>query len=68
MVSKWPSLHGVAIGGRHSEKGKPEGFPIRRSPAMLPINRSSGQGVGMLVQLHFFLDDIFPNTLGKPIF
>lgn len=36
--------------------------------AMLPINRSSGQGVGMIVQLHFFLDDIFPNTLGKPIF
>lgn len=36
--------------------------------AMLPINRSSGTGMGAIVQVHFFLDDIFPNTLGKPIF
>jgi hypothetical protein len=36
--------------------------------AMLPINRSSGVGVGAIVQIHFFLDDIMPTTLGKPIF
>lgn len=36
--------------------------------AMLPINSSSGRGVGAIVQLHFFLDDILPTTLGKPIF
>lgn len=36
--------------------------------AMLPINRSSGTGVGAIVQIHFFLDDIMPATLGKPIF
>ena len=36
--------------------------------AMVPVNRSSGTGVGAIVQLHFFLDDIFPDTLGKPIF
>jgi hypothetical protein len=36
--------------------------------AILPINSASGRGVGVVGQLHFFLDDILPNTLGKPIF
>ncbi len=36
--------------------------------AMIPVNRQSGSSVGVIGQLHFFLDDIFPNTLGKPIF
>jgi hypothetical protein len=36
--------------------------------AMIPINRQSGTNVGAIVQLHFFLDDIDPHGLGKPIF
>jgi hypothetical protein len=36
--------------------------------AVIPVNRQSGMGVGVIAQLHFFLDDIFPNTLGRPIF
>ena len=36
--------------------------------AMIPVNRQSGTSVGVIAQLHFFLDDIFPNTLGRPIF
>src|SRR5262249_9554747 len=36
--------------------------------ALLPINAASGRGVGGIVQLHFYLDDIFPGSLGKPIF
>ena len=36
--------------------------------AMIPINRQSGTSVGVIGQIHFFLDDIFPNSLGKPIF
>ena len=32
--------------------------------AMIPVNRQSGTGVGAIAQLHFFLDDIFPNTIG----
>jgi len=36
--------------------------------ALIPINKASGKHVGVIAQLHFFLDDIFPNTLGKPIF
>ena len=36
--------------------------------AMMPVNRDSGDTVGITAQLHFYLDDIFPDTLGRPIF
>ena len=36
--------------------------------AIIPINRASGTGVGGIVQLHFYLDDIFPTTIGRPLF
>jgi hypothetical protein len=36
--------------------------------AVIPINRQSGTAVGFIAQLHFFLDDIFPNSIGRPIF
>ena len=36
--------------------------------AVIPINRQSGTVVGFIAQLHFFLDDIFPNSIGRPIF
>ena len=36
--------------------------------AMIPVNRDSGTGVGVIGQVHFFLDDIFPRSIGKPIF
>ena len=36
--------------------------------AVIPLNRDSGSGVGVVGQLHLFLDDIFPTTLGRPIF
>jgi len=35
---------------------------------MIPINRQSGTGVGVIAQLHWFLDDIFPTTIGRPLF
>jgi hypothetical protein len=35
--------------------------------AILPINTLSGKGLGGLVQLHFYLDDIFPKTIGQPL-
>lgn len=34
----------------------------------IPINDRSGEGVGILGILHFFIDDLFPDTLGRPIF
>jgi len=35
--------------------------------AMIPVNRQSGTSVGALAQLHLFLDDIFPDSIGKPL-
>jgi hypothetical protein len=35
--------------------------------AIVPVNRSSGTSIGALAQLHFYLDDIFPKTLGQPL-
>ncbi len=36
--------------------------------AQFPINRASGQHVGAVAVLDFFLDDIFPDSIGKPLF
>jgi hypothetical protein len=36
--------------------------------ALIPINRQSGTSVGVIAQLHFYLDDIDPRGIGKPIF
>ncbi|HLJ52934.1 MAG TPA: hypothetical protein VKT24_06070 [Rhizomicrobium sp.] len=35
--------------------------------AVLPVNHASGDNVGVRMQLHFYLDDIFPHSLGAPI-
>jgi len=36
--------------------------------AVVPVNNRSGNRVGWIAQLHFFLDDLFPTTIGRPIF
>ena len=36
--------------------------------ALLPINETSGKHPGVVAQLHVFLEDVFPQTLGRPIF
>ncbi|MCP3466081.1 hypothetical protein [Bradyrhizobium sp. CCGUVB23] len=36
--------------------------------ALIPINRQSGTHVGVIGQLHFYLDDIDPRGIGKPLF
>jgi hypothetical protein len=35
--------------------------------AVVPINRASGHGVGVQAQLHFFIDDLFPRSFGRPL-
>jgi hypothetical protein len=35
--------------------------------AMIPINGGSGHAVGAIFQVHWFIDDMFPHSLGKPI-
>ena len=36
--------------------------------AIIPVNRASGTGVGVIAQMHFYLDDLFPDSIGKPLF
>ena len=36
--------------------------------ALLPGNKATGQNVGFTVQFHVFFDDLFPHSLGKPLF
>ncbi len=35
--------------------------------AQIPVNRASGTSVGFLGQLHLYLDDMFPTTIGQPL-
>jgi hypothetical protein len=35
--------------------------------AQLPFNNASGSGVGYMAQVHFYLDDLFPRSLGRPL-
>jgi hypothetical protein len=49
---------GVLWSGRHMQLGL---------EAQIPMNRASGSSVGVLFQVHWFLDDLFPHTLGKPL-
>jgi len=34
---------------------------------IIPTNNLSGHGIGGVVQLHFYLDDLFPNSIGRPL-
>jgi hypothetical protein len=36
--------------------------------ATIPVNSATGGKTGVLLQLHFFLDDLFPRSIGKPLF
>ncbi|HEX2654309.1 MAG TPA: hypothetical protein VHN11_11750 [Xanthobacteraceae bacterium] len=49
---------GVIWAGQHFQVGL---------EAVVPVNRDSGRGVGVIGQLHLYLDDLFPKTLGQPL-
>jgi hypothetical protein len=36
--------------------------------AIVPVNERTGKNVGFRGVLHFFLDDLFPKSIGRPIF
>lgn len=36
--------------------------------AVVPINKRTGESVGVIGQVHFYLDDLFPRSLGRPLF
>ena len=35
--------------------------------ALIPANRADGSNVGVIAQFQLFFDDLFPNSLGRPI-
>ncbi|MHB1609819.1 MAG: hypothetical protein ACYCXX_14545 [Acidiferrobacter thiooxydans] len=36
--------------------------------ATIPVNRASGRGLGVILGVGFYLDDLFPHSLGAPLF
>jgi hypothetical protein len=36
--------------------------------AIVPVNDHTGHNVGVVAQLHFYVDDMFPHSLGRPLF
>ena len=36
--------------------------------AVVPLNAASGRDVGVLAQLHFYLDDVAPAVFSRPLF
>jgi hypothetical protein len=50
---------GVILAGKYFQVGV---------EAIVPINERTGTNVGVIAQLHFFLDDLFPHSLGRPLF
>ena len=36
--------------------------------AIVPVNSLSGSRTGLLFQVHFFIDDMFPRSFGRPVF
>ncbi len=50
---------GVIWAGQHFQFGV---------EAIVPINQRTGNNVGMIAQLHFYLDDLFPHSVGRPLF
>ena len=35
--------------------------------ALVPLNGSSGHGIGFIAQLHLYIDDLFPQSFGRPL-
>ncbi len=51
---------GVIWAGQHYQLG---------AEMLIPYgNSAQGRGIGGVVQVHFFLDDLFPRSIGKPLF
>lgn len=50
---------GIAWIGKYAELGL---------AAEIPVNSRSGEGIGVFALLHVFIDDLFPKSIGRPIF
>jgi hypothetical protein len=55
----WTVNPGIAWIGKFMELG---------AAAEIPMTSQSGTGIGVFVLVHLFLDDLFPGSIGRPIF
>ena len=55
----WTVNPGFAWIGKHLELG---------AAAEIPVNPRPDAGIGVFVLLHLFLDDLFPGSIGRPLF
>jgi hypothetical protein len=46
----------------------PDSAAALRPFALIPINSHTGNNVGVLAQIHFYLDDVLPKLFGKALF
>jgi hypothetical protein len=63
IVPGQPTTGTIAPGILYDEKTWQFGIE-----ALLPLNSATNTNIGVIAQMHFFLDHIFPDSLGKPLF
>jgi len=57
--TRWTAAPGVAYVANWGQVGV---------EALVPLNKAAGPNVGAVALVHFFFDDLFPTSIGKPIF
>jgi hypothetical protein len=57
--TSWTVNPGVLWVGKYLEVG---------AAAEIPVNPQPGAGVGVFALLHLFIDDLFPRSIGRPLF
>ena len=58
----------LAQGAAAEETAAPNEAVKFGAELIIPVNRLSGHGIGGVAQFHIYLDDIFPRSIGKPLF
>lgn len=53
----------IGVGAIYSAEAYSLGAEI-----LIPGNGQTGRNIGVIAQFHLFLDDLFPKTIGKPLF
>ena len=58
VQTAWRAAPGVVFEG--------QGYELAVE-AQVPLDRSAGKNVGVIAQFYFFLDDLYPNSIGSPV-
>jgi len=69
MQRQSPTITATASSHGHHQPGRDLGRQLLpgRARSADPVNGQSGHGIGVLGQLHLYLDDMFPQTVGQPL-